>query len=96
MIADNGRPFHTQQATCRLCQCQQPFGQAHGPPRKLTEMLGPTRFEYGELEPEDQVGAATGLVVTAAGLYKAATRCCASIDFRPLFPSREEWGAMAR
>ena len=36
-------------------------------PRKLNEMLGPTRFEYGELEPEDQVGAATGLVVTEVG-----------------------------
>jgi ATP-dependent Lon protease len=36
-------------------------------PRKLNELLGPTRFEYGELEPEDQVGAATGLVVTEVG-----------------------------
>jgi ATP-dependent Lon protease len=36
-------------------------------PRKLTAMLGPTRFEYGELEPEDQIGAATGLVVTEVG-----------------------------
>ncbi len=35
--------------------------------RKLTELLGPARFEYGELEPEDQVGAATGLVVTEVG-----------------------------
>jgi ATP-dependent Lon protease len=35
--------------------------------RKLAELLGPTRFEYGELEPEDQVGAATGLVVTEVG-----------------------------
>jgi ATP-dependent Lon protease len=34
---------------------------------KLSELLGPTRFEYGELEPEDQVGAATGLVVTEVG-----------------------------
>jgi len=36
-------------------------------PRKLNQMLGPARFEYGELEPEDQVGAATGLVVTEVG-----------------------------
>ena len=36
-------------------------------PRKLSDLLGPTRFEYGELEPEDQVGAATGLVVTEVG-----------------------------
>jgi ATP-dependent Lon protease len=35
--------------------------------RKLKQLLGPERFEYGELEPEDQVGAATGLVVTAVG-----------------------------
>jgi ATP-dependent Lon protease len=35
--------------------------------RKLKQLLGPTRFEYGELEPEDQIGAATGLVVTAVG-----------------------------
>ena len=35
--------------------------------RKLTELLGPARYEYGELEPEDQVGAATGLVVTEVG-----------------------------
>ncbi len=34
---------------------------------KLDEFLGPPRFEYGELEPEDQVGAATGLVVTETG-----------------------------
>ncbi len=35
--------------------------------RKLVEFLGPPRFEYGELEPEDQTGAATGLVVTEVG-----------------------------
>ena len=35
--------------------------------RKLLEFLGPPRFEYGELEAEDQVGAATGLVVTETG-----------------------------
>jgi ATP-dependent Lon protease len=35
--------------------------------RKLKQLLGPPRFEYGELEPEDQVGAATGLVVTEVG-----------------------------
>jgi ATP-dependent Lon protease len=35
--------------------------------KKLTEFLGPPRFEYGELETEDQTGAATGLVVTEAG-----------------------------
>jgi ATP-dependent Lon protease len=35
--------------------------------KKLGELLGPARFEYGELESEDQVGAATGLVVTEVG-----------------------------
>ncbi len=35
--------------------------------RKLKELLGPTRFEYGELEAEDQTGAAIGLVVTEVG-----------------------------
>ena len=35
--------------------------------RKLVEFLGPPRFEYGELEAEDQTGAATGLVVTEVG-----------------------------
>jgi ATP-dependent Lon protease len=35
--------------------------------RKLTEFLGPPRFEYGELEAEDQIGSATGLVVTEVG-----------------------------
>jgi ATP-dependent Lon protease len=35
--------------------------------RKLNQLLGPPRFEYGELEAEDQVGAATGLVVTEVG-----------------------------
>jgi ATP-dependent Lon protease len=36
-------------------------------PKKLLEYLGPPRFEYGELEPEDQTGSATGLVVTEVG-----------------------------
>ncbi|MES2210653.1 MAG: endopeptidase La [Chloroflexota bacterium] len=35
--------------------------------KKLVEYLGPPRFEYGELEAEDQTGAATGLVVTEVG-----------------------------
>ncbi|MBI2776867.1 MAG: endopeptidase La [Chloroflexi bacterium] len=35
--------------------------------KKLLEYLGPPRWEYGELEPEDQVGSATGLVVTEVG-----------------------------
>jgi ATP-dependent Lon protease len=35
--------------------------------KKLVEYLGPQRFEYGELESEDQIGAATGLVVTEVG-----------------------------
>ncbi|MGH2407059.1 MAG: endopeptidase La [Candidatus Limnocylindrales bacterium] len=35
--------------------------------KRLLEFLGPPRFEYGELEAEDQTGAATGLVVTEVG-----------------------------
>jgi ATP-dependent Lon protease len=35
--------------------------------KKLNEYLGPPRFEYGELEAEDQIGSATGLVVTEVG-----------------------------
>jgi ATP-dependent Lon protease len=35
--------------------------------RKVEEFLGPRRYEYGELETEDQIGAATGLVVTEVG-----------------------------
>jgi ATP-dependent Lon protease len=35
--------------------------------KKLLQYLGPPRFEYGELEPEDQIGSATGLVVTEVG-----------------------------
>jgi ATP-dependent Lon protease len=35
--------------------------------KKLEDFLGPQRFEYGELEPEDQTGSATGLVVTEVG-----------------------------
>ncbi|HXI80838.1 MAG TPA: S16 family serine protease, partial [Verrucomicrobiae bacterium] len=35
--------------------------------KKLLEYLGPPRFEYGELEAEDQTGSATGLVVTEVG-----------------------------
>ncbi|MEO5918531.1 MAG: endopeptidase La, partial [Candidatus Limnocylindrales bacterium] len=35
--------------------------------KKLVEYLGPPRFEYGELEAEDQTGAVTGLVVTEVG-----------------------------
>ena len=35
--------------------------------KKLNEYLGPQRYEYGELEAEDQTGSATGLVVTEVG-----------------------------
>jgi len=35
--------------------------------KRLEEFLGPPRFEYGELEATDQVGSATGLVVTEVG-----------------------------
>jgi ATP-dependent Lon protease len=35
--------------------------------KRLNDFLGPPRYEYGELETEDQTGAATGLVVTEVG-----------------------------
>ena len=35
--------------------------------KKLEQYLGPPRWEYGELEAEDQTGRATGLVVTEVG-----------------------------
>ncbi len=35
--------------------------------KRLEEYLGPPRWEYGELETENQIGAATGLVVTEVG-----------------------------
>jgi ATP-dependent Lon protease len=35
--------------------------------KKLNDYLGPPRFEYGELEKENQIGSATGLVVTEVG-----------------------------
>ncbi|HET7521276.1 MAG TPA: S16 family serine protease, partial [Candidatus Limnocylindria bacterium] len=36
-------------------------------PEDLEDYLGPARFEYGELEAEDQVGMVTGLVVSDVG-----------------------------
>jgi ATP-dependent Lon protease len=36
-------------------------------PEELEDYLGPARFEYGELDSEDQIGMATGLVVSEAG-----------------------------
>ena len=36
-------------------------------PEDLEDYLGPARFEYGELEAEDQIGMVTGLVVSDAG-----------------------------
>jgi len=36
-------------------------------PEQLEDYLGPARFDYGELDSEDQIGMATGLVVSDAG-----------------------------
>jgi len=36
-------------------------------PAELEDYLGPARFDYGELEAEDQIGMVTGLVVSDAG-----------------------------
>jgi ATP-dependent Lon protease len=50
----------------------------------LEEYLGPGRFEYGELESEDQIGMVTGLVVSDAGgdiVQVEATRMDGKDDF---------------
>ncbi len=50
----------------------------------LEEYLGPGRFEYGELEAEDQIGMVTGLVVSDAGgdiVQVEATRMDGKDDF---------------
>jgi ATP-dependent Lon protease len=44
-----------------------PRGASQADIKKLEDYLGPPRFEYGELESEDQTGSATGLVVTEVG-----------------------------
>ena len=53
-------------------------------PEQLEEFLGPARFDYGELDAEDQVGMATGLVVSDAGgdiVQVEATRMDGKDDF---------------
>jgi ATP-dependent Lon protease len=53
-------------------------------PEELEEFLGPARFDYGELDAEDQVGMATGLVVSDAGgdiVQVEATRMDGKDDF---------------
>jgi ATP-dependent Lon protease len=53
-------------------------------PGQLEEYLGPARFEYGELDDDDQVGMATGLVVSDAGgdiVQVEATRMDGKDDF---------------
>jgi ATP-dependent Lon protease len=53
-------------------------------PEELEEYLGPARFEYGELESEDQIGMVTGLVVSDAGgdiVQVEATRMEGKDDF---------------
>ena len=53
-------------------------------PEELEDYLGPARFDYGELDAEDQVGMATGLVVSDAGgdiVQVEATRMDGKDDF---------------
>jgi ATP-dependent Lon protease len=53
-------------------------------PGDLEDYLGPSRFEYGELEAEDTVGMVTGLVVSDAGgdiVQVEATRMDGKDDF---------------
>jgi ATP-dependent Lon protease len=52
--------------------------------KKLADLLGPPRYEYGELESEDQTGAAIGLVVTEVGgdvVAVEVTRMAGKEDF---------------
>jgi ATP-dependent Lon protease len=53
-------------------------------PDQLEDYLGPARFDYGELDAEDQIGMATGLVVSDAGgdiVQVEATRMDGKDDF---------------
>jgi len=53
-------------------------------PEELEDYLGPARFDYGELEAEDQIGMVTGLVVSDAGgdiVQVEATRMDGKDDF---------------
>ena len=53
-------------------------------PEQLEDYLGPARFDYGELEAEDQIGMVTGLVVSDAGgdiVQVEATRMDGKDDF---------------
>jgi ATP-dependent Lon protease len=53
-------------------------------PEALEDYLGPARFDYGELEAEDQIGMVTGLVVSDAGgdiVQVEATRMDGKDDF---------------
>ena len=53
-------------------------------PEDLEEYLGPARFDYGELDAEDQIGMVTGLVVSDAGgdiVQVEATRMDGKDDF---------------
>jgi len=53
-------------------------------PEDLETYLGPARFDYGELEAEDQIGMVTGLVVSDAGgdiVQVEATRMDGKDDF---------------
>ena len=53
-------------------------------PEQLEDFLGPARFDYGELDAEDQIGMATGLVVSDAGgdiVQVEATRMDGKDDF---------------
>ena len=64
--------------------------------KKLADLLGPQRFEYGELESEDQTGAATGLVVTEVGGDVVADRGHPHGGPRGLHPHRPAGRGHAR
>ena len=64
--------------------------------KKLAEFLGPQRFEYGELEAEDQTGSATGLVVTEVGGDVVAIEVTRMEGTRGLHPHRPAGRGHAR
>ena len=64
--------------------------------KKLAELLGPQRFEYGELEAEDQIGSATGLVVTEVGGDVVAIEVTRMEGKRGLHPHRPAGRGHAR
>ena len=66
----SGTSSASSRTSCARSPARSPRGASARPIidlKKLEAYLGPPRYEYGELEAEDQIGSATGLVVTEVG-----------------------------